>query len=163
MKRKIQIAAPDDARIAAKRTQMFHRIQSVDTRQGDHRIGRRRFPCGFKKLFLIAECFNYGKPSTFGAELRDLLCKKTSCASLFVSTTIRYTPLLLSAIVEIFCLLVYGCAHAFQADWHESPVSGTKSRFAGVPGLDRCDIIILVCWSFLRSGGVGQHEDCNCG
>lgn len=151
MKRKIQITAPDDARIAAKRTQMFHRIPSVDTRQGDHRIGRRRFPCGFKKLFLVAECFNYGKPFTFGAELRDLLCKKASCASLFVSTTIRYTALLLSAVADVFCLSVYECAHAFQAVWHESPVSDTKSGFADVPGQDICDIIILAFFTEGRS------------
>ena len=48
---------------------------------------------------------------------------------------------LLSAVIDAFCLSVYGYANAFQVVWHESLNSITKSDFFTVPVLDRYDII----------------------
>ena len=68
VERKIQVTAPDDARLGTKCAQMLYRVQAIDTRQGDQGIGQRLVVCGFKKAFLIAVTIHLGKQTMLGAE-----------------------------------------------------------------------------------------------
>ena len=77
MQRKIEVAAPDDARFGKQRTQMLCRVQAVHTRKGDHGIGRRGPPRGLKKMFLLPIIVHAWKQTAFRAEPRDLLRKKS--------------------------------------------------------------------------------------
>lgn len=142
MQGKIQIAAPDDAHFGKKRSQMLHRIQPC-------------YPPEVRSQYRLAHLYAPHQRTTPAHGNSpfwetDRVQSRTVKAALYKRLPVFHylsarqcgtRHSLLSAVIDAFCLSVYGYANAFQAVWHETLNSVTKSEFFIVPVLDRYDII----------------------
>lgn len=142
MQGKIQIAAPDDACFGKKRSQMLHRIQPFYSPEV-------RSQCRLAHLHAPHQRTTPAHGNSPFWET-DRVQSRTVKAALYKRLPVfRYLSArqcgtqhsLPSAVIDAFCLSVYGYANAFQAVWHETLNSVTKSEFFIVSVLDRYDII----------------------